>query len=266
MENLCFLKLGGSLITDKTIPHSPRLPVLARLAEEIASARQTNPNLRLLVGHGSGSFGHVPASRYGTRQGVHTPEEWSGFVEVWREASALNRLVVEALSDAGLPAIAFPPSASLVASDGKVAAWELIPILSALLHGLVPVVNGDVIFDQVRGGTILSTEELFLYLAPHLRPQRLLLAGMEPGIWADFPARTRLVPFITPRSLPQLSSTLGSSAAVDVTGGMQSKVQAMLQLVESIPGLQVQIFSGDQPGNLLDALLGKEIGTLLRND
>jgi isopentenyl phosphate kinase len=264
MKNLYFLKLGGSLITDKTTPHTPRLAVLRRLADEIAAARRMNPNLRLLIGHGSGSFGHVPARRYGTRQGVHTPDEWLGFAEVWREASALNHLVVEALLAAGLPVIAFPPSASLVASDGKVAAWELTPILSALQHGLVPVVNGDVIFDQQRGGTILSTEDLFLHLAPLLHPERLLLAGIEQGVWADFPARTNLIPLITPRCLPHLSSNLGSSAAVDVTGGMQSKVQAMLRLVESIPGLQVQIFSGDQPGNLLEALLGRELGTLLR--
>jgi isopentenyl phosphate kinase len=266
MENLQFLKLGGSLITDKSISHSPRLPVLARLAEEIASVMRSRPDLRLLVGHGSGSFGHVPAKRYGTRQGVHSPDEWLGFVEVWREASALSRLVVDALSAAGLPVVALPPSASLVASDGKVAAWELTPIISALQHGLVPVVNGDVIFDRQRGGTILSTEDLFLYLAPYLIPQRLLLAGMERGVWADFPERTRLISLITPRSIPKFSSSLGGSAAVDVTGGMQSKVQSMLRLVDSLPDLQVQIFCGDQPGNLEKALSGKEIGTLIRNE
>jgi isopentenyl phosphate kinase len=266
MGNLYFLKLGGSLITDKSTPHSPRLPVLHRLAAEVAAARQADPSLKLLVGHGSGSFGHIPAQRYGTRQGVQTLEEWLGFVEVWREAFALNRLVVDALSAAELPVIAFPPSASLVASGGKVAAWELAPIISALQHGLVPVVNGDVIFDRQRGGTILSTEDLFLHLAPHLLPQRLLLAGKEPGVWEDFPACTRLIPLITPRSLPQVLSTLEGSAAVDVTGGMRSKVQGMLRLVESLPGLQVQIFCGDQPGNLFAALSGKEIGTLIRND
>jgi isopentenyl phosphate kinase len=265
MDKLQFLKLGGSLITDKSTPHTPRLPVLSRLAQEIACAMRLDPELKLLVGHGSGSFGHVPAMRYGTRQGVHTPDEWLGFAEVWREASALNRLVVEALLAAGLPVVAFPPSASLIASDGKVNAWELTPILTSLQHDLVPVVNGDVIFDNVRGGTILSTEDLFLHLAPHLMPKRMLLAGMEEGVWDDFPACTRIIPLITPGSLPQLSSNLGGSAAVDVTGGMQSKVQVMVRLVESIPGLQVQIFNGNQPGNLEQALLGIEIGTLICN-
>ena len=94
---LTLLKLGGSLITDKNRPHTPRLEVLARLAEEIAAARRQRPGLRLLLGHGSGSFGHVPAQKYGTCQGVHSADEWQGFVEVWHQAAALNRLVMEAL-------------------------------------------------------------------------------------------------------------------------------------------------------------------------
>ncbi|HBX67972.1 MAG TPA: hypothetical protein DEH25_00895, partial [Chloroflexi bacterium] len=32
---------------------------------------------------------------------------------------------------------------------------------------------------------------------------------------------------------------------------MQSKVRAMLALAAEIPGLEISIFSGDQPGNLV---------------
>src|SRR5512143_3022207 len=104
--SLVFLKWGGSLITDKSRPHTPRLEVLARLAQETAAALVQDPGLRLVLGHGSGSFGHVPARRYGTRSGVYTPEEWRGFTEVWKEAAALDRLVLDALHAAGLPALA----------------------------------------------------------------------------------------------------------------------------------------------------------------
>ena len=134
---LTLIKLGGSLITDKTRPHTPRLDVLARLADEIASARRVQPGLRLLLGHGSGSFGHVPAQKYGTRQGVHTPAEWLGFVEVWREAAALNHLVMDALAGADVPAIAFSPSAAVIAAGGQAAAWDLSPLSAALEAGLL---------------------------------------------------------------------------------------------------------------------------------
>jgi isopentenyl phosphate kinase (EC 2.7.4.-) len=60
-----FLKLGGSLITDKTRENAPRLDVIRRLAREISGALATAPP-KLVLGHGSGSFGHAAARKYGT--------------------------------------------------------------------------------------------------------------------------------------------------------------------------------------------------------
>jgi isopentenyl phosphate kinase len=265
IPNLQFIKLGGSLITDKLKPHTPRLEILASLASEIAATRAARPDFRLVVGHGSGSFGHVPARRYGTRQGVHTSQEWLGFAEVWLEAAALNRLVIDALAAAGLPVISFPPSASAIAADGKVDTWELAPLQAALQAGLLPVIQGDTIIDRVRGGTILSTEDLFEHLAVQLRPERILLAGIEPGVWADYPACTQLIPEITPQNFAQATPVLDGSAATDVTGGMASKVQQSLALVEQVPGLEILIFSGEEPGALQRALAGERLGTLVRN-
>lgn len=264
-RSLQFLKLGGSLITDKTRPHTPRLEVVARLAGEVAAARQRLPGLTLLLGHGSGSFGHVPARRYNTRQGVRTPQEWQGFVEVWREAAALDRLVVDAFATAGLPVIAFPASASLTARDGQVDAWDLSPLQSALQAGVLPVVFGDVVFDLKRGGTIFSTEDLFDHLARQLRPGRILLAGLEAGVWADYPHCTKLVGEITPENLAQIVPALGGSAGTDVTGGMLSKVQQSLALAQAVPGLQVRIFSGETPGMVERALAGEPVGTLIHS-
>jgi hypothetical protein len=48
-----------------------------------------------------------------------------------------------------------------------------------LIHGLVPVIYGDVIFDSIRGGTIFSTEEQFEFLAAEFEPEKILLAGVE---------------------------------------------------------------------------------------
>ncbi len=266
MNPLLFLKLGGSLITDKTRPRVPQIEVLDRLATEILSALDAKPGLRLVVGHGSGSFGHVSAAQYGTRQGVATPSQWRGFVEVWQDARALNQLVVERLSLAGLPVIALPPSASVTAADGTITAWQLDPLLAALNAGLVPLINGDVIFDTIRGGTILSTEELFLHLARTLHPQRILLAGIEDGVWADFPACTRLIEHITPSNLPQVVGALTGSAAVDVTGGMLKKVESMIDLIQRDSHLEVLIFSGARDGLTQQALLGAHPGTRISAD
>jgi isopentenyl phosphate kinase len=260
---LVFLKLGGSLITDKTRPYTPRPERLETLASEVALALQENVNLHLVLGHGSGSFGHEAASYYQTRQGVSGTTGWRGFAEVWYQASKLNRLVLESLHRAGIPALTISPSASVIANDGKILIWDTHPIQAALSNGLLPIIHGDVAFDKVRGGTIISTEELFSHLARQLHPQCILLAGLEAGVWDDFPARGKLLKEITPAGYKMRTQIPGGSAAVDVTGGMHSKVTEMLDLVEEIPKLEIVIFSGEEPGNLGRALRGEKPGTCL---
>ncbi len=264
-SNLVFLKLGGSLITDKRVPYTLRPQMLEQLAQEIAYAHRQNPASQLIVGHGAGSFAHTPAKKYGTRSGVHTPEQWRGFAEVWWEAATLNRYVMEALHKAGLPAVAFPPSASVTARDGQMAAWDLTAIQSALTAGLLPVIFGDVIFDSVRGGTIFSTEDLFDHLAKALHPQRILLAGIEAGVWADYPVCNNLIREITPTSYAEIQRSVSGSVATDVTGGMASKVQQSLALMQALPDLQILIFSGEEKGNIARALAGEIFGTCIKH-
>lgn len=263
-ENLQLLKLGGSLITDKAQPHAARSEVMRKLAGEISAALEDAPALRLILGHGSGSFGHVVGRRYGTRDGVRTAQEWRGFQEVWWEARALNVRFMEILHKIGLPTMVFPASAGAMADNGRVMDWTLDPIRSALKAGLLPVVYGDAVFDRTRGGTILSTEDLFDYLARQLRPRRILLAGLEPGVWDDYPERTGIIPEITSANFAEVLPGIKEADAVDVTGGMASKVAQSMKLVDSIAGLEVLIFSGEESGSLRRALSGQKVGTAIR--
>ena len=262
---ITFLKLGGSLITDKTRPYTPRLKMLDNLAAQIAKVMQENPEIQLILGHGSGSFGHEAASKFSTRLGVSGPEKWKGFAEVWYQASTLNRLVVESLRKVNLPAVTLAPFPAVTAHDCKIIAWDLAPLKASISNRLLPIIHGDVVFDQVRGGTILSTEDLFSYLAHYLQPNRILLAGLEQGVWKDFPNRTCLLKEITPKTFAKQTPGLGRSAGADVTGGMQTKVTEMLKLVEEIPGLDILIFSGEEPVNVLRAFDGENPGTRLHS-
>jgi isopentenyl phosphate kinase len=263
MKELVFLKLGGSLITDKTSPYTPRPDKLADIAAQLSAAMRAQPDMSLVLGHGSGSFGHTAAKKYGTRDGVETADQWGGFAEVWFQASALNRFVMQALQQAGLPCLALAPVSAISASDGKISSWDLRPLKSALNAGLVPVIYGDVAFDQVRGGTILSTEDLFEHLARKLKPQRILLAGLEAAVWADFPKRTQRIEKITAATFNEIKAGVGASHGADVTGGMDSKVHQMLALVNEFPGMRAQIFSGEPAGNIQKALAGQPLGTII---
>ncbi|MCA1899590.1 MAG: isopentenyl phosphate kinase family protein [Chloroflexi bacterium] len=263
-QETVFLKLGGSLITDKDTPYTPRLDKLKELALEIKAALESSPTLTLILGHGSGSFGHTAAKKYGTREGVHTREQWRGFAEVRFQAAELTRYVMKTLLEAGIPAIPFSPSASMVSTNRRVTAHNILTIRKAMEANLLPVVHGDVAFDEALGGTILSTEDVFAFLAESLPPSRILLGGIEAGVWADFPARTKLVKEIRLSEYEKFKAGIGGSASADVTGGMKAKVEEMFALIQKRQGLTAQIFSAEQSGFLTRALRGENVGTLLR--
>lgn len=254
MSRLLFLKLGGSLITDKRGEEALRPAVLGRLAGEIRAAldEATGDDLHLVVGHGSGSFGHVAAAEHDTRAGVRTEEDWLGFARVSDTAARLNRIVCQALLAAGVPAISLQPSASARCRDGALVELSVRPVRTALDAGLVPLLYGDVAFDTVRGGTIISTEEILGYLAQELSPSWFLLAGETMGV---YDGAGEVIPHITEENFDAFREAVGRSDGTDVTGGMAAKVRAMLDLVAAHPGLSIRIFSGMQAGRLRQALL-----------
>ncbi len=251
MTERVFLKLGGSLITEKSRPYTPRTEVIRRLAEEVREALEARPDLELVVGHGSGSFGHAAAAPYGTRQGVRTPREWQGYAEVAAAAARLNRIVTDLFLEAGVPVLSLQPSASARCRDGELVYLETAPLRTALDRRLVPLIYGDVALDEVRGGTIVSTEDLFVYLTPILSPRRILLATRVAGV---LDAGGRVIPAMAPADLLALRPFLRGARGTDVTGGMADKVERMAALVERHPGLTVQIFSGEIPGTVSSVL------------
>lgn len=267
MSELVFLKLGGSLITDKRRPETPRPAVIERLAQEIHAALELRPDLQLVLGHGSGSFGHFAAERYKVHEGRLT--DWRGYAETGAVAQRLNRLVTDALLAEGVRAVSLQPSASARCHQGELMAMAVDPVVQLLRVGAVPLVYGDVALDDVQGCTILSTEQVFAHLAQALRPQRIIMAGEVAGVFSGDPQRdtvVRLVPEISSRNYAEVEQMLTASYGVDVTGGMLSKVRLLYQLVQEQPNLQVRIMTGRRNAVLQRVLVDPayQEGTVLR--
>jgi isopentenyl phosphate kinase len=269
MSELVFLKLGGSVITDKTREFTAREEVIRRLAREIRRGLEARPGLRLILGHGSGSFGHVVGEKYGVRQGVRGAEGWRGFAETALVAARLNRIVADILQEEGLPVMTFQPSASARCRNGELVHLDVYVFDYALERGLIPLLYGDVAVDAVIGGTIISTEQIFGYLAESLHPARVLLAGVVDGVYDGDPLRqpgARHFPEISGENFPQVETALGGSHGTDVTGGMLSKVRTMYNLALAHPSLLIHLFSAEKPGQVEAALRGEtaNIGTIIR--
>lgn len=245
-NGLKFLKLGGSLITDKSKPYTARLDIIQRLCAEIYQARQRG--VRLLLGHGSGSFGHISATRYQTDRGAVNEKSWEGFVAVHQDAEKLNRMVCEGLSRAG--ALAFPVqfSCSGTTQDGRIRNWYTRPIQVLLEEGVIPVLYGDVGIDGQKGMCVVSTEEIFRFLSAVFRPQRIIMAGKVDGV---VDAEGRLIRSITHSTFDRLrSALLPSDGFADVTGGMLHKIERSLEM-----GVPTQIINGLKPDLLLRVLM-----------
>jgi isopentenyl phosphate kinase len=268
LAELVFLKLGGSLITDKGSPQTARKRVIRRVVGEIRAALDEVPTLKVVLGHGSGSFGHPIANKYGVQEGLAGSDDWWGYAETAVIAARLNRLVSDGLLEGGVPVVPFQPSTSARCEDGRLVHLEFAPLEEALERGLVPVVYGDVSFDTVRGSAIVSTEQIFAYLAPHLKPARVILAGHVDGVFTADPLRetgSRLLSEVSISTLSGVEEMLTGSFDIDVTGGMLSKVRTMCQLIQVQPTITVRIISGRKDGLIKRTLIdpGVDEGTLL---
>lgn len=251
--DLVFLKLGGSAITDKTREATPRHEIIRRAAREIERARSLNPDLKLLLGHGSGSFGHYAAKR----TGFGSPGNWRSFAETAAAAARLNRIVADIFLEEGAPVVSLQPSASARCREGELQSLEVAPIQAAIEHGLIPLVYGDVSLDETYGMSILSTEKIFGYLAPLIQPKRIVYVSGVNGIFGADPVvypNAELIPELTPSGLDAIESGLGGAHGADVTGGMLDKVRRNLALVERFPRLDVYVI-GSNEGLIERALL-----------
>lgn len=246
---LVFLKLGGSAITDKTREATPKLDVVRDAARAIRSARAQEPDLQILLGHGSGSFGHFAAKKYsfGIKTQELSPQEyWRAYAETGASAQRLNRLVTDIFLDEQVPVVSIQPSASARTRAGELYALDTANIRTALAHNLIPLIYGDVAFDDTRDVAIASTDALFAYLAPILKPARIVYVTAVNGIYTSDPLKNldaRLIPEITPATFQEIRAHVGAAHGIDVTGGMLDKLVRAVKLVEQIPGLEILVIA-----------------------
>ncbi|MFX0090670.1 MAG: isopentenyl phosphate kinase [Candidatus Hodarchaeota archaeon] len=262
-RNLTYLKIGGSVITDKTTPEKLLPKELNRIAKEIHSAG-LDAWFQLIIGNGAGSFGHIPAKQYHVRQGIDkTYEGKMGLCLTSDAALRLNRHVVRALIDQRLPAMSVSPSVFLVTEDGQVLDSHLTSIQLMLKLGIIPCVHGDVALDVNKGTAIVSTEEVFMHLALMLGAGKILLGTREEGVLQNVNDPGSLISEINPKNIESVRTNLQGSHGTDVTGGMLGKVEAAFEMSRKTHA-EVFVFNLTIPGRLESVLKGEIVsGTLI---
>lgn len=245
------LKLGGSVITIKEEPLTPREGEIRRLAGEIAEVSE-----RLILIHGGGSYGHPLANRYEIAGGYRREGQLLGFAETHQVMVRLNTLLVEALLKAGVAAMGVSPSTFIITEGGRIRVMELEVLRRMLKMGLTPVLYGDAVLDEELGFTILSGDHLASRLAVELKARRLIYGVDVDGVYTSDPKKGggRLLERVTPSALGELRM---ESSAIDVTGGMKRKVKEALEAAAK--GVEVLIVNASKRGVILRALRGERV-------
>lgn len=254
---IVLIKIGGSLITDKTKPFSIKEKALDIICSEIKLA--TKSGKQLIVGHGAGSFAHIPAKKYQTHKGIINDDSYRGIAEVADVAAQLNRIVMKKLLEKKVNAVSVSPLSIMTAKNHQLNTLSSTSLEALLRLGLLPVVYGDQIIDTEIGCTVFSTEKVLGFLGLHLQEkgykiEQIIHCGQTNGV---YDADGKTIELINQTNFAQYKDVVSGSNGTDVTGGMYHKVAETLTLArQGIPGL---IIDGVENGSLSKAVRGEKV-------
>lgn len=254
------LKIGGSVITDKSRELQAKMKTINRLAEEIREANVQN----LIIVHGGGSFGHPLAQRYNLKEGFKEKGQRIGFSETHHVMTVLNGLFMDALIWSNVPAVSVTPSSCIITKNGRIQCFEEASLKMFLEMGFYPVLYGDAVLDTEIGFTILSGDQLVSVLATRFNAERIIIGVDVDGLYdADPKVKKTAKRFkhLTLEELKKVKTKLGKSRVCDVTGSMFGKINELLPVIEH--GIPVTIVNAAKPNYICKVLKGEKVKSTL---
>lgn len=243
MQELTLIKLGGSVITEKSQPYTPRKDVIRRLLQEIKRA-----NMPVIAAHGQGSFAHTSASK-----GYVSPLE---VAKVSYDVMQLNTIVIQEAMSIDLPAILMRPQALFLANKGNIIKSDMSLMLRALTQGFTPILCGDIVFDTEWKTIIFSGERILFELAKYLHHEgvairQVIFVGETNGF---YDASGKTIHKITEKNWSECKQFIQKTKVHDVTGGIAHKVEEALLLAKQ--GVVTDIINGKRENQLYKSLQG----------
>lgn len=256
-KSILCIKLGGSVITDKKTPYTAKKEIIMSIARSLKKIKQP-----LLIAHGSGSFAHTSAKKYGGKNGY--TDKW-GIAKVNFDVMQINNIVMEIFIEEKLPVVSFAPRSMFLTKKGEVEEYFFDPFMQVIEQGLIPVVYGDVIWDSEQKTTIFSGEKTLNLICRYLKkkgfglPKIIQLSDVD-GVLDH---NQNVIPEITRKNWIDVKKMITKSTVVDVTGGMTHKIEEALTLTKY--GIETWIVNGNSKLQLKQVFLeDKPRGTVIR--
>lgn len=204
------VKMGGAFITNKNELHSLREDMIEMAAKQISEAFKSNYMMILI--HGAGSYGHFEAKKYKLMNGLYSDESRQGMVLCRAAVSILHQHVLAKLMEFRIPVISVSPNNILTSSDGVISRRQLKPFIAhikrIIKNGMVPLIHGDIIFDDKRGCHILSGDIILENLCSIFNPQRAVFWSNINGVYdcTNINDKSKLIQSINvnPQGQPEL--------------------------------------------------------------
>ncbi len=254
---LTVLKLGGSVVTDKSKPYSIRKDVLRRIAGELKPYLELNN--KLVIVHGGGSHGHHIVNLYRRKNRIEDEHYYSKVTIIMNE---LSLKISHYLSIEGIPVVILPTHALFKLNENnELEVYSLNVIVEHLEQNIVPILYGDVVLSK-KGFPVLSGDDISWYLACKLRAQKLLFATSVNGIYSGPIGESPIIEQIDCRgkNMDEILNKIyvvRDKSSIDVTGGIINKIVAAKKY--GCKNLDVIIFNGLVEDNIRKVLLGEKI-------
>ncbi len=249
---MILIKLGGSVITDKSEYHKFNKETVARLADEIRRSGQ-----EVMIVHGAGSFGHVLAKEYSIQDGYFDDRQIPAAARIMCDTRELSSMVVEELLGAGIPAVSVPPGSCFVMEDGELIVDNEEPLRRLEELGIMPVMFGDVVPDRKKGFAIVSGDQCMEVLCRMFYPDKVVFVSDIDGLYTADPKTDKKAKFIGKVTKKKLDAIATDETVADVTGGVRSKMEAMLRMTYT--DTRCYLVNGNVPGRLYSLLKGETV-------
>ena len=246
------IKIGGSIITDKTKENCFKKDIVDNLAKQIKKSKK-----EIILVHGAGSFGHILAKKYNLNQGYKNNKQIHGFSITHAMVQRLNSLVLNSLHKNGIPAVSLPPHNILKLRNHKFSSFNHGIFDDYLKIGITPVTFGDVVLDEKIGFSICSGDLLIQILSNFFKPEKAIFIIDEDGLYTSNPKINKNAEFINSTTVEKLKKlTVTADKHDDVTGGMSGKIETIKSIANL--GIDTVLLNGNKPNRLFKVLVGEE--------
>jgi isopentenyl phosphate kinase len=269
MKPLYILKIGGSVATHKDKPGiSIRKELLRKIALSIKKAKKKKEFSLILI-HGAGAAGHQLAKKYDLRNGVSGNEKkFYGSMLSSISNQKLNNAIFEIFVLAGLKIVPVHTASTIIQKDKKISNCNLKIIKKALEKDCIPLLYGEMVFDEKMDMSICSGDAIAPYLAKKIGAEKVFFSSDIDGVFDKDPHLYKDAKLIENININEIKNNekfkLTNSHNIDVTGGLSGKIKK-LDLKHNENLKSIEIFNGFNQKNYEKIILEKKFPHTILN-